>query len=287
MFQPSLFPEDLYHVLSHTRADWEDLRGQRLFLTGGTGFFGKWLIETFLWSNEKLGLDARMLVLSRDPAAFLRKMPHLAGQSALEFQAGDVTSFEFPADRFSHVVHAATEHYDSPMAVDRLAAFDRDVLGARRVLELARQCGASRFSLASSGAVYGRQPADLTHIPEDYVGSFAPSDSQSGYGQAKRVMEFLCTMYSEAFGLETKIARCFAFVGPYLPLDRNFAVGNFLRDALVGGPIVVQGDGTPRRSYLYAADLAAWLWTSFFAGVLVVRTMSVPIKISRLPNLHK
>ncbi len=266
MFAPSLSAADLDHVLAHTRDDWEELRGQRLFMTGGTGFFGMWLIETFLWANQKLDLGAEVLVLSRDPAAFLRKMPHLAGQPGLGFHAGNMANFEFPAGRFSHIIHAATEHYDSSLAPDLLAAFNRDVQGTRRVLDFARQCGAKRVLFTSSGAVYGPQPAELTHIPEDYPGSFSPTDTRSGYGQAKRVSEFLCTLYAQAYGLETKIARCFAFVGTYLPLDRNFAVGNFLRDALAGGPIVVQGDGTPYRSYLYAADLAVWLWSILFCG---------------------
>jgi nucleoside-diphosphate-sugar epimerase len=257
--------DDLDLVLAQTGGLWEELRGARVFVTGGTGFFGCWLLETFLWANDHLRLGASAVVLTRNGNAFARKARHLACHPAVTLYQGDVRTFERTDGEFSHVIHAATYSSATPDDRDRLLMFDTIVEGTRRTLELARRSGATRLLLTSSGAVYGRQPVELTHVPEESAGGPDPTDAREVYAEAKRAAEMLCAVYADAH-LQPTIARCFAFVGPYLPLDVHFAVVSFIRDAFQGGPIRVSGDGTPYRSYLYAADLAIWLWTILLRG---------------------
>jgi nucleoside-diphosphate-sugar epimerase len=257
---------DLDHALDRAAPAWEALRGARLFVTGGTGFIGTWLLESFVWANARLALGARLVALTREPAAFAARAPHLATDRSIELFRGDVRRYEAPPGPFSHVVHGATSSSATLNAERPLEMLDTIVDGTRHTLEVAQGAGAERVLLLSSGAVYGRQPPTLTHVTEEHTGGPDPLDPANAYAEGKRTAELLAAMWSRRGNVGATIARCFAFVGPHLPLDAHFAIGNFIGDALHRRPIRLSGDGSPYRSYLYAADLTVWLWTILVRG---------------------
>ena len=264
----TIIADDIRGVLSRTRPLWTDLEQATVFITGATGFFGIWLLETLLAANREMLLGMRVVALSRNPTGFAAKAPELANDPAVTWVLGDVRDFPFPAGPVTHVIHAATESTSNQNASDPQAMFDVCVEGTRRVLALVREKRVGRMLFTSSGAVYGRQPPELTHVAEDFRGGPDPLDRRNAYAEGKRAAEFLCGLAATdpVAPVPVSIARCFAFVGPHLPHDVHFAVGNFLRDALAGGPIRIAGDGTQYRSYLYAADLCEWLVTILLRG---------------------
>lgn len=257
---------DLVHIIEKTSSLWPLLTGSNIFLTGGTGFFGKWLLSTLVWANANLNTKIKVVALTRNPGLFRASFPHLAEHPDIALLEGDVRNFAFPADNFSHIIHAATDASATLNAEDPLLMFDTIEQGTRRVLDFAVANQTGRLLLISSGGVYGQQAPDLLAIPENYSGAPDLCNPHSAYGEAKRVAELLGIIYAKQYGLQVVNARCFAFVGPYLNLDIHFAIGNFIRDGLNGGPIMVNGDGTPRRSYMYAADLVVWLLTLLVRG---------------------
>jgi len=261
-----LFQFDLAAVIANLGKDLELLRGKRLFISGGTGFFGRWILESLVYANEELELGLFVCVLSRNPEQFLKRAPHFSGSPLLEFIQGDVRSFTFPEMQFDYVIHAAN---DTALAKDADASqilHETIVNGTARMLEFAERCKARGFLLVSSGSVYGVQPPTMLNICEDYECSSGSYDAKDAYRAGKRKAEELCLLKANDPFLKVKIARCFAFIGPLLPLDGRYAAGNFIGNAISGQAINISGDGTPLRSYLYASDLVVWLLKILLQG---------------------
>ena len=251
---PRPLPEDDLRFVAR-RVRWEALREARVFVAGGTGFFGRWLVESLLWADAAFDLGVEIVVLARTPG-------RLPEHPRLTFLRGDVRDFEFPDGPVTHLLHLATDSTLPPTDANAERTVDTLVNGTRRLLRFARERGARKFLLASSGAVYGPQPTRLERIPETYAGGPLLEHPLAPYAEAKRVAEVLV----RRSGLDATVARGFAFVGPGLPLDAHFAAGNFVRDGLAGRPIEIRSDGTAVRTYLDAADLAIWLWTILLEG---------------------
>lgn len=250
---------ELDTIVEQSSGVWSMLREARIFITGGTGFYGTWLLESLVQAEVRLGLGVKIVVLSRNPQRFLAGKPFLQNRPFLSFLEGDIRTFPFPEGKFSHVIHAATEASEKLNKENPLLMIDTIVGGTRRALDFAVQAGAQHFLHTSSGAVYGDLPASIGLVPESYLGGPDISQPKWAYGEGKRLAELLCCIYGDRHQISVKNARCFATIGPGLPLETHFAIGNFIADSLAGRDIIVKGDGTPIRSYIDVADLTVWL----------------------------
>lgn len=215
----------------------------RLFITGGTGFFGKSMLDCRLRHPE--WTKSEWVILSRSPEQFKSHFPELAGQSGVSFISGDVRNFAFPDGRFDAIIHAATSAVTT-LSEEEMTSVIVD--GARHVVDFAKAVNCNTLLFTSSGAVYGPRTSP--------AGEDDACKPTTAYGRGKLMAE---RMLIES-GIDIKIARCFAFVGKYLDRNIHYAIGNFIRDCMAGRPIVINGDGTPLRSYLYADDLVEWLF---------------------------
>ena len=253
--------EDLIEILNFSKQDILKLNSASIFLTGATGLFGTWFLSAIQFANENLNIDIKVTCLTRNKLKFSKSFPQLYSDKNFKFFNGDITSFDYPQGEFTHLIHfAATNAQETFDGASPRSKFDMIIDGSRRVIEFCKIKKIKKILFTSSGAVYGHDDSSSKNqFIEDL--NFAPalSDISTALGQSKRAAEFLFQLHAHETKSSLTIMRCFSFVGPVLPLDIHYAIGNFIGNAIQGKSLRIIGDGTPIRSYMYMSDLITWL----------------------------
>lgn len=262
----TIIQADLAAILSAEPA-MHQLAGAHLFITGGTGFIGRWLLESLALFNDTTPTPCQVTLLTRSRARFTQTAAHLAQRPDFRIVEGDVADFQgLERNDVQFVIHAATDASPYSAETNPTGIIRTIVHGTERVLDWATRQPLRAMVYVSSGAIYGTQPPHLECLPETYEGGPSPARSGAAYAEAKRLAETLCSIAAERQRIPLSIARLFTFVGPFQSLDSGFAVTDFCRDGLAGRPLQINGDGTAVRSYCYGADMAIWLWAMLLRG---------------------
>lgn len=258
--QKTLINKDCADILAEGYGPLQALKGECILITGGTGFVGTWVATLVAFLNDNYGFRTKLILLASHADSFTEKAPHLAVRNDITLIKRDIRHIvELPED-VNWIIHAASSPDSRFHASDPLRTIDIVVNGTSSILAAAVRLPNLRKVLnVSSGLVYGFPPRELERVPEDGWGALDPTFVSSVYAEAKRCAETVCVAYRNEHRMPIVTARPFAFVGPYQLLDKPWAINNFLRDALLGGPIRIQGDAQTVRSYLYASDMAFWL----------------------------
>jgi len=241
----------------------ENLKGKSILLTGMTGLFGIPMIEFLCRFKESINDQTKIYILSRNRVQFIHKYSQKSFHkfNFVEIIEGDIKDFSFNYD-VDFIIHgASTSNREKFEGISASERFDIIFSGTKNIIDIAESSKAQKVLFVSSGSVYGGTNQEKKIKTNERVMN-APdviNDSEACYSEGKRVAELMLSIASKEKNLNFSIARCFSFVGPGIPLDINYSIGNFIGDALFSDSIKLTGDGSPVRSYMYTYDLAVWL----------------------------
>ena len=266
----------------HTFQEFND---STITFLGGTGFIGKWLIEALHVYSRNYSFSPKVTLITRYP-----KNAHKIFVEDLGLNL-NIIEFDFAVNstdlgKSDFFINGATPSQKMTGLLDGDSVYKSSVNASHSLIRSAARYGNKpKIVNLSSGIVYGPQDVSIRNQIEGPISR--EQHSQSGYLNAKKASELLLSEASEAGLVESISPRLYAFAGPGIVLDQHFAVGNFLRDGLQGNQIVIKGNPSTVRSYMYPTDLVIWILTALLkpTNLNVNIGSEAPISMFELGNL--
>jgi GDP-L-fucose synthase len=228
-------------------------KGRCVLVAGGAGFIGSFVVEELVRrgavvtvadnfsSGNRENLEAvadRIRLLEVDLTDLVSCEQAVEGQEVVLNLAARVAGVAFNNE------HPATMFWDN-------------VRLNLHLLEAARRKGVKRFEVVSSACVYRRDCPVPTPETEGFVDH--PEPSNFGYGWAKRMAEVQAMVYAKEYGMKIGIVRPYNAYGPrdHFDPERSHVIPSLIHRIFLGeDPLVVWGDGSQTRAFLYAEDFA-------------------------------
>ena len=249
---------DLKFIFTKCKYEFDLLTNKSILITGGTGFFGKWFLELIFYANKNYNTNILTTLITRNENRFLLENPHFKNNKFLKIIQIDIVDLKKINHKFDFLLHmaatSATETFNGETDANKTSTLFN---GAKNIMEIAIASNIPKILFTSSGVVYGSSSKDMKD--EDDVSHSLGLEKRNGLAKGKLLAEDIISNLSLENNINFKIARCFSFVGPYLPLNIHYAIGNFINDATFKDEILINGNGSPYRSYLYISDTLIWL----------------------------
>ena len=257
--------EDLDCIGTDASPAFQQVAGKTVLVTGAAGFLMSYVVDALVHANDRFSEPCRVVAADNGIVSDWQRLSHLYERSDVVLVEADVAEGVPSDEHFDYIVHGASIASPSLYRRYPLETIDVNVMGTRRLLEVAREHG-SRFLLLSSSEVYGDPPSDRVPTTEDYWGNVSPTGPRAPYDESKRLAETLCATFHRQFGVPAVIVRPFNVYGPRLSLEDGRVIPDFLRDALEGKPISLLSDGSPTRSFCYVSDFVTALMLLLVRG---------------------
>ena len=246
-------------------------------VTGGAGFVGSHLAERLLAQDIDVTCLDNFVTGSPDNVAHLQGCK---GFRLIEADVSDYISIPEPVDYVLNFASPASPVDYAELPIETMKAGS---LGTLHTLGLAKEKGA-RYLLASTSESYGDP---LVHPqPETYWGNVNPVGPRACYDEAKRFAEALTTSYRTKHGVNTAIMRIFNTYGPRMRPHDGRVIPNFINQALVGGPITIQGDGLQTRSVCHVDDTVEGALRLLFSDLTGPVNIGSPNEMTILELAH-
>lgn len=258
--------KDLHYIFDANKDDFKKIKNKNIFLTGCTGFFGYWIMNSFVFANQKLNLKSHATFLTRDKSIKKKKLfKKFSNINCISFVYGDIRNFKFPLKKkYDYIIHGATTSALETFKNQKYSEKRNIIIdGTKRIFEFAKKTNCKKILYLSSGAVYNRK---------NFSKPFKETDKtlinlKNKIDQNDHTVLGLSKGYAENFLLKNKknfkivICRFFTFVGPFMPLSVHYAVGNFLKSSINNKKISLISTGESVRSFMYIADCIKIIWS--------------------------